>query len=76
MPLKQRGVALLVTWFIIIRPCKVVRLEGIRDDKLDLTGGGRGGGLRIHEAKGKKKYLVHLTACLTVLGPSVPFAVL
>lgn len=47
------------------------RLEGIRDDKLDLT---VGGGFRIHEAKGVEGG--DLTAPLTVLGPSVPFAVL
>lgn len=73
------GGTLLVTWFIF-RSCKVVRLEGIRDDKLDFTVGeeGGGGGFRIHEAKagqgGLRKKI--LTARLTVLGPSVPFAVL
>lgn len=71
------GGTLLVTWFII-RSCKVVRLEGIRDDKLDLTVGeeGGGGGLTHSWSKGGGVRKKILTARLTVLGPSVPFAVL
>lgn len=71
------GGTLLVTWFII-RSCKVVRLEGIRDDKLDLTVGEEGGGAGLTHSwsKGGGVRKKILTARLTVLGPSVPFAVL
>lgn len=57
----QQWGALLVTWFLI-RPWKVVRLEQIRYDKLDLTE-------KRGEGAPSKKHSVHLTACLTVLGP-------
>lgn len=71
------GGTLLVTWFII-RSCEVVRLGGIRDDKLALPVGKEGAASAFMKQRevGGGGGRGNLTASLTVLGPSVPFAVL